>query len=122
MQNEYNHRRRKTVAVRTDLTPSLTTWATKVAQRAGGRSARTLVSVVERLESRALMSDASSALDAPPASDVTPPTTVPLAHPSITTTDPRPNATDVLRDSFISAEVFIPNGGIDPTTLQSQNV
>jgi carbohydrate binding protein with CBM6 domain len=44
------------------------------------------------------------------------------AQPSVTTTNPASGATNVMRDVFVSADVFVPNGGIDPATLTSSTV
>ena len=41
------------------------------------------------------------------------------AQPTVTTTNPVSGATNVMRDVFVSADVFVPNGGIDPATLTS---
>jgi hypothetical protein len=41
------------------------------------------------------------------------------APPSVTSTNPANGATNVMRDVFVSADVFVPNGGIDPATLNS---
>ncbi|MCM3873211.1 MAG: PA14 domain-containing protein [Pyrinomonadaceae bacterium] len=39
------------------------------------------------------------------------------AQPSVTSSNPISGATNVMRDVFVSADVFVPNGGIDPATL-----
>lgn len=44
------------------------------------------------------------------------------AQPSVTSTNPVNGATNVMRDIFVSADVFVPNGGIDPATLTSSTV
>lgn len=44
------------------------------------------------------------------------------AQPSVTLTQPASNETNVRRDVFVSADVFVPNGGIDPSTLTDQSV
>jgi PA14 domain-containing protein/Big-like domain-containing protein/carbohydrate binding protein with CBM6 domain/fibronectin type III domain protein/strictosidine synthase-like protein len=44
------------------------------------------------------------------------------AQPSVTSTNPVNGATNVMRDVFVSADVFVPNGGIDPATLTSSTV
>jgi hypothetical protein len=44
------------------------------------------------------------------------------AQPSVTSTNPTSGATNVMRDVFVSADVFVPNGGIDPATLTSNAV
>lgn len=43
-------------------------------------------------------------------------------QPSVTSTNPVSGATNVMRDVFVSADVFVPNGGIDPATLTSSTV
>ena len=40
-------------------------------------------------------------------------------HPSVTMTRPANGQTNVLRDVFVSADVSVPNGGINPATRQS---
>lgn len=44
------------------------------------------------------------------------------AQPSVNSTNPAGGATNVMRDVFVSADVFVPNGGIDPATLTSSTV
>lgn len=44
------------------------------------------------------------------------------AQPAVTSTNPASGATNVMRDVFVSADVFVPNGGIDPATLNSSTV
>ena len=46
----------------------------------------------------------------------------PSSQPSVTFTNPPANEIDVSRDAFIAADVFVPNGGIDPATLTSESV
>src|SRR5256885_629729 len=43
-------------------------------------------------------------------------------HPSVTMTRPAKGETNVLRDIFVSADVSVPNGGIDPATLSASTV
>src|SRR2546426_3567829 len=45
-----------------------------------------------------------------------------IPQPQITTTHPADGATGVSRDDFVSADVYVPNGGIDPTTLNDETV
>src|SRR2546425_3456916 len=42
--------------------------------------------------------------------------------PSVTMTRPAKGETNVLRDVFVSADVSVPNGGIDPATLTASTV
>ena len=45
-----------------------------------------------------------------------------LAQPSVRSVNPANGSTGVLRDAFISVEVNLPNGGIDPASLTDQTV
>jgi hypothetical protein len=42
--------------------------------------------------------------------------------PRVRSTIPAPGATAVRRDAFVSADVIVPNGGIDPASLSSSSV
>ena len=44
------------------------------------------------------------------------------ASPEVTLTQPAAGDSNVARDAFVSADVFVPNGGIDPSTLTSTTV
>src|SRR5687768_3175616 len=54
----------------------------------------------------------------PPAPEPPPPPAVP--QPAVTTVSPVSGAAGVLADAFVSAEVYVPNGGIDPATLTAE--
>src|SRR4051794_14422661 len=79
--------------------------------------------MIEALEGRRLFS-ATEITDATiPAASATPAAaalTAPLAQPSVRSVNPANGSTSVLRDGFISVEVNLPNGGIDPSSLTDQ--
>ncbi len=81
---------------------------------------RAIRPVLERLEDRRLMTasplqPAVSMLASPAAQ------TASLSQPSVSSVSPANNSGNVLRDQFISANLVVPNGGIDTTTLTSAN-
>src|SRR3954470_16830333 len=79
--------------------------------------------LVERLEERKLFSGSPTATVVQsmmsPAALVTPRA---LQQPRVGLVSPRDGTSNVRVDSFISAEVFVPNGGIDASTLVDANV
>ena len=46
----------------------------------------------------------------------------PANRPYVTFTNPPPNESNVPRDAFVSADVTVPNGGINPATVTAQSV
>src|SRR5688572_7116073 len=94
----------------------------KVRRPGAARSRRAGVRI-EPLEARRLMSagiiDSSheTIYQAPASAHAT-------ASPSVTTTDPAPNKTNVRRDAFVAAYVNLPNvgHGVSESTLKSANV
>jgi hypothetical protein len=94
--------------------------AARLAQ--GGGGARR--SVVEPLEGRRLMSAAAAAGtggdDAQPVAAAQ--MAALAAGPSVTSTTPGNNVVNVMRDAFVSANLSVPNGGIDPASLTPATV
>jgi len=77
--------------------------------------------LIEPLEARVVLSTALS-----PAAVVAPGGTQPAqlaaAQPSVTSVSPKSSTLNVALDTFISAEVSLPNGGIDPRTITADTV
>src|SRR3954471_8060167 len=83
--------------------------------------------MIEALEGRWLFSasditDATAATAAAASPTVSAALTATLTQPSVRSVNPANGSTSVLRDGFISVEVNLPNGGIDPSSLTDQTV
>jgi len=74
--------------------------------------------MVEALEGRVFLSASPASASSASSHTVTPADTAPSGNqPMVTSASPAPGATNVPLDSFVSCEVFVPNGGIDPSSL-----
>jgi glucose/arabinose dehydrogenase len=80
--------------------------------------------IIEALEGRRLFSATDLTAATPAAAALVPAAdlTATLPSPSVRSVNPANGATGVLRDSFISVEVNLPDGGIDPASLTDQTV
>jgi glucose/arabinose dehydrogenase len=80
--------------------------------------------IIEALEGRRLFSatDPTGATPTAPSPAPAADLVATLAQPSVRSVNPANGATGVLRDAFISVEVNLPNGGIDPASLTDQTV
>ena len=93
----------------------------KFDDRPGSPRPRRAPALVEALEGRQLFSAAPGAGQAVPLATPRVADTI-TGQPRITKLNPAGGATNVKVDSFISGEVFIPNGGVDLLTLTEANV
>src|SRR5205823_4066941 len=87
-------------------------------RKTGGFRAR-----IESLESRQLLSAAASSatpdLLAATAGLISPAV---VQHPSVTNVSPTNNATNVLLSAAVTADLSLPNGGLDPKTVNTATV
>src|SRR4051812_21661474 len=94
----------------------------EVTARRGGPAPLTPMPLLEPLEARVVLSTSLSPAAVAAAGFTPPAQVVAGSQPSVLSVSPKTSTLNVALDSFVSAEVSLPNGGIDPRTISSSTV